>query len=125
MNNPKVLRIAILVLGVATALAHLWLFYNGFSRGRPDYRFLVNGGGYLVLLAAFFLTVTAKDPWHRVAHYLLMAFAAGSIVAWIIVNGGRFLPQLSAFTKAVEVLLIIVLFLDVRLAQRSRGEAFV
>ncbi len=117
--NTKALRWAIPIFVVITALVHLWLFYSGFSRGRPNYLFLVNGGGYLALLAAFYLSRSVGNPWPAVMHYVLMAAAAASIIAWVIVNGGRFAPELSAFTTAVEVLLIIVLFLDVRAIQKT------
>ena len=118
MNNPKTLRILILVFGLVTALVHLWLFYSGLARGRPSYQFLVNGLGYLILLGAFFFTQSSTDQVRRLVHYLLMAFAAGSIVAWIVVNGGRFLLALSLIDKAIEILLIITLWLHLRLTQR-------
>jgi hypothetical protein len=114
MNNPKVLRILILVFGLVTALIHLWLFYNGLSQGRPNYPFLINGVGYLVLLGAFWLTQASADQVRRLVHYLFMAFAAGSIVAWIVVNGGRFFLALSILDKAIEVLLIVALWLHLR-----------
>src|SRR5689334_22419664 len=114
MNNSKVLRILILVLGVATALVHLWLFYGGLSRGRPNYLFLVNGVGFLVLVGAFWLTQTSTEQVRRLVHYLFMVFAAGSIIAWIVVNGGRFFLALSIFDKAIEALLILALWLHLR-----------
>jgi len=114
MNNPKVLRILVLVFALATALVHLWLFYGGLSRGRPNYPFLVNGVGYLILIGAFWLTQGSTDFVRRLVHYLLMAFTAGSIVAWVIVNGGRFFLALSIFDKAIEVLLIVALWLHLR-----------
>ncbi len=117
--NSKALRIAIPVFVVVTALVHLYLFYSGVSRGRPNYLFLVNGGGYLVLLAAFLWAQSRPNPWPSLTHYALMAAAAASIIAWIIVNHGSFAIQLSAFDKAVEILLIVTLFLDVRASQKT------
>jgi hypothetical protein len=114
MTNPKVLRILIVMFGLATALVHLWLFYGGFARGRPNYLFLVNSVGYLVLLGAFWWTQASTDQVRRLVHYLFMAFAAGSIVAWIVVNGGRFFLALSIFDKVIEVLLIVALWLHLR-----------
>ena len=122
MNNPKTLRILILVFGLVTALVHLWLFYNGLARGRPSYQFLANGVGYLILLGAFFFTQSSTDQVRRLVHYLLMAFAAGSVVAWIVVNGGRFLLALSLIDKAIEILLIVTLWLHLRLTQKRGAQ---
>jgi hypothetical protein len=52
--------------------------------------------------------------WNRIVQYLLMAFTAGSIVAWFVVNQGRFLLPLSIFDKTIEALLIIALWLHLR-----------
>ncbi len=43
--NRNLLRVGIPVLALITAAVHLWLFYNGLSRGRPNYQFLVNTVG--------------------------------------------------------------------------------
>jgi hypothetical protein len=48
-----------------------------------------------------------------------MAFTVGSIIAWIVVDGGRFLPELSIFTKGIEVLLIIALWFDLAYVERK------
>ncbi len=124
MNSPKVLRSLIVVFTLVTALVHLWLVYNGMTRARNpsiSYPFLINGVGYLALLGAFFLTRTSREQWHRLVQYLLMAFAAGSIVAWIIINHGRFFLALSIFDKAIEVLLIVVVWRYLRLTQQRRS----
>ncbi len=110
--NRTVLRVGIPVLALITAAVHFWLFYNGLSRGRPNYQFLVNSAGYLILIAAFVSNFQWNFISQRIVHYAFMAFAVGSIIAWIVVNGGHFLPELSAFTKGIEVILIIALWLD-------------
>ncbi len=117
----KALRIAVIVLVLATAVVHLYLFWMGLARGRlswVQYGFLVNGISYLVLLGGLLLALPAREPLPQVAHYLLMAFAAGSIAAWVVINRGRFLLDLSVFDKAVEVLLIVALALHLRLVPR-------
>jgi hypothetical protein len=118
MTNPRTQRILIGVLGVVTALVHLWLFYSGMSRGRPNYLFLANGIGYLALLGAFFATRSAKDQIQNLVGYLLMAYAAVTIVAWVVLNGGRFLLGLSIVTKLAEVLLIVMVWMYMRATQR-------
>ena len=123
MANSRLLRTLIVVFGLVTALVHLWLVYNGLTRPRNpaiSYPFLINGLGYLALVGAFLFAGTSQGQWSRIVHYLFMAFAAGSIVAWIVVNGGRFLLPLSIFDKAIEVLLIVVLWRHLRLLQPDR-----
>ena len=120
MNNPKILRTLILAFGLVTALVHFWLVYSGLTRPRNpgvSYQFLANGVGYLLLLGAFLLTRTSQGQWGRIVQYLLMAFAAGSIVAWVVVNQGRFLLPLSIFDKVIEALLIIALWLHLRVTR--------
>lgn len=122
MSNPRLLRTLIVVSGLVTAIVHLWLVYNGLTRPRNpglSYPFLANGVGFLALVAAFLLVRPVR--WNRIVQYLLMAFSAGSIIAWIVVNQGRFLLTLSIFDKAVEVLLIVVLWLHLRAMQPERA----
>ncbi len=127
MSNTKALRIVILVFGLATSLVHLYLFYGGFSRGQPNYLFLANSLGYLALLAVFFLNVPFFAARRALTHYLFMAGATLSILAWLYVNWypaylrGRpiFQPQLSVFDKTIEVLLIAALYLHLRATQRT------
>ena len=120
MNNSKILRTLILAFGLVTALVHLWLVYSGLTRPRNpgvSYQFLANGVGYLLLLGAFLLTLTSQVQWNRIVQYLLVAFTAGSIVAWFVVNQGRFLLPLSIFDKTIEALLIIALWLHLRVTR--------
>lgn len=114
------MRTLIVVLGLTTALVHLWLVYTGLTRPRNpgvSYQFLANGLGYLVLLGAFLFTRTSQVQWSRVVQYLLIAFAAGSIVAWVVVNGGRFLLPLSMFDKVIEAFLIVAVWRHLRVTQ--------
>jgi hypothetical protein len=122
MNNPKALRSLVVVFSLATALVHFWLFYNGLIRARSlsivQYLFLLNGLGYLILLAAFFLTLASREQLRDLVHYLFIVFAACTIIAWAIINRGRFLITLSLFDKVAEVLLILTVWLHLRLAQK-------
>lgn len=118
MTNPRTQRMLIGVLGVLTALVHLWLFYSGVSRGRPNYLFLANSLGYFALLGAFFATRSAKDQVRNLVSYLLMGYAALTIVAWVVMNGGRFLLALSIVTKLAEILLIVMVWMHLRATQR-------
>ena len=110
----------IAALTVVTALVHLWLFYGGISRGRPNYLFLANGVGYLVLLGAFFMTLSYSTQIRNIVSYVLMAYAAVTIIAWVVMNGGRFQLGLSIVTKLAEILLIVVVWMHLRATQNSR-----
>ncbi len=72
----------------------------------------------MILIGAFVSNFQWRFISNRIVHYVFIAFAAGSIAAWIVVNGGRFLPELSAFMKGIEVLPIIALALDLAYMQR-------
>mgnify|MGYP007071124446 CR=1 FL=1 len=119
MANLKTQRILIGVFTIVTALIHLWLFSMGLSRGRPNYLFLANGLGYLALLGAFYATLSSKDQMRNLVSYALMAYAAVTIVAWVVMNGGRFQLPLSIVSKLAEVLLIVVVWMHMRATQRN------
>jgi hypothetical protein len=93
---------AILVLGLGTAIIHLQLLF-------PDAMFILNGLGYLTLLAAYFLPL----PWVRdnrsVVRWAFMAFTAVTILAWVFI-GAR--SPLGYLTKVIEVVLVALLFMD-------------
>jgi hypothetical protein len=100
--NP--IRIGILLLGLATAIIHLQLLF-------PDLLFILNGLGYLGLLAAYFLPIPMFQARHGLVRWALIAFAAVTIIAWVFM-GER--STLAYVDKTIEVLLIILLFLDRR-----------
>ena len=107
------LRIAILVLGLATAFVHLYL---NVRMGRFDLPFTANGLGYLVLLFAFFQPVKLSflAGRERLLHYVFMAFAAVTVVAYFAVSMDPFGDVLGLLTKADELLLIGALFMHLR-----------
>src|SRR5687767_698537 len=114
--NRSTLRWAVIVLTVITAAIHLFLGVTNISN--PDmvplnYLFILNSIGYITLL----LGVLGKLPFlpSNLSHYLLMAFAAVTIAAWVFMSGD-FGNTLALITKVVEVLLIIATFLHLRAA---------
>jgi len=119
--NHSVLRSAMILLTLITAVIHLFLGVSSLSD--PDNTtlavlFLLNFVGYIALLAA----VLGLIPFVPVptAHYLLMAFAAATIVAWFITGDPGKLDPLALFTNADEVLLIIIAFLHLQALQQER-----
>jgi hypothetical protein len=106
MNQAKVqigsLQIGIIVLTLATALIHLTLVF-------PSPLFILNGLGYLALLAALFLPMPQLSGYHSQLRWVLMAYALLTIVLWVIM--GSRIP-LAYVTKVIEVVLIVLLWLD-------------
>ena len=98
-------RLAIILLTLFTAIVHGVVL--NMQMGHIDLLFTLNGLGYLGLLGAYLL----KFPPGREAlvHYAFMAYTLVTIVAWVAI-GERNLLGYS--TKAVEVLLIIFLWID-------------
>ena len=102
-------RVAILVLGLITALVHLVVLNVSFVResGTPDLLFTLNGLGYLSLLAAFFW----KLPWiserRTLLHYLFIGYTAITILAWVAMGARNFIGYA---TKIDELLLVAALW---------------
>ena len=103
-------RWLILILGLATALIHLILL--NISLGKIDPLFTLNGLVYLALLAAYFLPLPFAKDNPGLVRWALMAFAAITIVAWIIL--GRPYTTLGYITKLIELGLIAFVWMDRR-----------
>ena len=101
------LRVGIVLLTLATALIHLQLAF-------PDPAFILNGLGYLTLLAALYLPVPRLVRYRNVVRWVLIGFTALTIVLWILL-GAR--TPIGYIDKAIEVALILLLLLE---ARRSR-----
>ena len=106
-------QIAIILLTLFTALVHLIAL--NISLGKIDPIFTLNGLGYLALLAAYFLPIPFLRAHHHQIRWIFMAFAAITIVAWLIL-GDKSWPAgaLGYITKLDELVLIILLWLDGR-----------
>jgi hypothetical protein len=102
-------RIIIAILGLYTAIIHLVVLNLGPDGILP--LFVLNGLGYFALLGALLFRIPAGQQ--RLVHYAFMAYAAVTIVAWAIMNGD-FSDPVGVSTKAVELLLIIFLWLDLK-----------
>ncbi len=98
------LHLTILGLTIAAALVHLTLSF-------PDAMFILNGLGYLMLLAALFLPLAALTAYRARVRWVLVAFTAATILGWLAI-GERSL--LGFATTAAEVVLAILLVLDAR-----------
>lgn len=103
--NRATLRVAIVVLTLITAGIHLFLGIR-FS----DILFLLNAIGYAVLLVALLRPFSFLSGQENLVHYAFMAFAAVTIIAWLVMNGD-FSDPLGVGTKIDEILLIVALWL--------------
>lgn len=105
MNNKiEPIKIAIILLTLATAVIHIVL---AIPEGLK--MFYLNGLGYLTLLTAFFLP-QLKDQ-RNIIRWALIVYAGITIIAWIFI-GER--SQVGIIDKTIEIILIVVLLIDMR-----------
>ena len=103
------LGIGIAVLTMATALIHLQLNF-------PDPVFILDGLGYLALLAALFLPIPQISRHRNVVRLVLTGYAAPTIFLWVLI-GAR--TPIGYVDKVIEVALISLLLLDTRRSRYS------
>ena len=102
------LQWGIVILTSTTALIHLSLGLNApLATGWP---FLLNAAGYIGLLTLYVLNFPLLRQWRDVIRWLLIAYAAVTVIAWWLMEGAR--TPLGFFDKAVEIGLIVLLWLD-------------
>jgi hypothetical protein len=107
------IQVGIILLTLATASIHLYLSSEIFASGMNGTLFILNGLGYLALLAGLFLPIPIVKNYRPAVRILLMVFTGITILAWAAV-GARDAWGFS--DKAIEIILLILLWLD-----RSRG----
>lgn len=106
-TSPPVLRLGVIVLTLTTAIIHLYLG----SLGLP--LFVLNGFGYLALLAALYLPIPQLTPYRSTIRWVLVGYTALTIVLWLLITGGAS-TAIGYIDKIVEVLLIILLVAQAR-----------
>lgn len=108
MNQARselgLLQIGIILLTIVTAVVHLTLVF-------PSVLFILNGLGYLTLLAALYLPIPQLTPYRNLIRWVLLGYTALTIVLWVIM-GSRIL--VGYVDKALEVVLVILLWLESR-----------
>jgi hypothetical protein len=106
------LKVGILLSGLITAIVHLVVLnVLLFAEEGISIIFTLNGLGYLALLAAFFLQVPVLQNNRGLIRWVFIGYTALTILAWIPA-GSRDL--LGYGTKLVEIVLIVMLYLDQR-----------
>jgi hypothetical protein len=96
------IRGGVIVLTLIAAAVHLSLLF-------PDLAFILNGLGYLALLAALYLPIRPLVPYRRLVRWSLIGYATLTILLWVAI-GERSL--LGFATTADEVALVILLLLE-------------
>lgn len=105
------LQYGIIALTLATAAIHFFLLF-------PDKVFILNALGYVALLGALYLPLAALAPYRNWARWGLIIYTAVTIVLWAFVGSRDWLAYL---TKAIELALIVLLWLEGQQAQRPVG----
>ena len=100
------------LLTLFAAAVHLTLLF-------PDPVFILNGLGYLTLLAALYLPISRLVPHRRVVRWALIGYATLTILLWVVI-GERTL--LGYTTTAGEVVLVGLVVLEGK-RLRARGDA--
>jgi hypothetical protein len=107
-----VIRASIIMLTLATALIHLQLNF-------PDPVFIMNGLGYLGLLAALYLPLPQLSRYRNLTRWVLIGFTALTIFLWVLFGARIFIGYID---KVIEVALIALLLLDARrFSETARG----
>jgi hypothetical protein len=109
------LQLIVVLAAVATAMIHIMLAFQ-FADG-VDPVFLLNGFGYLGLTALLFAPFAVLDRYRNGVRWVLIVYTLVTVLAWMFI-GVR--STVAYIDKAIEVLLIICLWLDWLQARPSR-----
>ena len=102
------LQYGIIALGIATGLIHL--FALGIPSG--EILFILNGLGYLALVAAVYLPLKFLAGYRSLARWVLIAYTALTLVLYFVMNWPDVWNPLGIITKLIEVGLIVLLWID-------------
>lgn len=119
MSRIGTLQIGIIVLTIATALIHLGLAYAQLSIGMMGgIMFVLNGLGYLGLLVALYfkLPIELITKNHSLVRWAFIAFTAVTILGWLAIGTRN---EIGYADKAIEVVLIVLLFVESRQASNK------
>lgn len=100
------IKIGVILLTLTTALIHFSLLF-------PDRLFILNGLGYLALLAAYTLPLPIVKDNRGLIRWVFIGYASVTIIAWLVI-GDKSWPSgaLGYVTKVIELVLIALLNLD-------------
>ena len=99
----------IILLTLSTAFIHLAL---AFLRPDPTFTplFILNGVGYLILVASLFLPLPIARDNRNLVKWLMILLSVAGLLAWLAI-GDKSLPSgtLGYATKLIEIVLIVLL----------------
>ena len=107
------LGVGIFLLTLATAVIHLFLGFTAIPYYGLNFGvmlFILNGLGYLALVAALQLPIPQLARFRSVARWTLVAYAALTIVLFFVM--APFYNFIGYLDKAIEVALIVLLVVD-------------
>ena len=107
------LQLGLIVLTVATAVIHLLYGIAG------ERLLLLNGVGYLALLAALLLPIS--EGYKRPLRFVLAGYTLVTIVAYLVTHPS--VDLVGGVTKLIELGLLLVLALTMRQAKTAKGDA--
>ena len=110
MQKLNMTQIGIIVLTLATAVIHLVPLGIGFG----NTLFILNGLGFLGLLVVIFLPIAFFQEFRNYARWALLVYTGITVIAYFLVNPDPWSSVLGLLTKAIEVILMILLFVDNR-----------
>src|SRR5215210_8764406 len=102
-------RLGIILLTVGTAVIHLYLGLRGFPL------FVLNGLGYLGLLAALILPIPRISEYRNLVRWVLVGYTGLTIFLWILVGARNYIGYAD---KIIEIALIALLVLEARRSRR-------
>lgn len=97
--------LGIIVTAIGTALIHLYLGLQGYPL------FVLNGLGYLGLLAALILPIPRISDYWNMTRWVLVSYTALTIFLWILVGARN---AIGYADKAIEIALIVLLLIETR-----------
>ena len=104
-------KIGIILTNLATAFLHLSVYPQ---MGADP--IVMNGAGYLGLLAAYFAPMEMFQKNHKTMWWAMFGYCALTIVLWVIMGDKNFVAGTSSATgyyaKAAEILLMAFLWAD-------------
>ncbi len=112
----RVIRLLIILLTLATALIHMVVAFqipNG-----PDFIFLLNGLGYLVLVTLLYWPPPFVQPYRSLVRWTLFGYTALTILLWVLIGPRELLGYLD---KLIEAGLLVLLWMEQRTPERYSG----
>ena len=101
-TTTPVLCLGIVLLTLGTAITHLLLNFL-------DSKFILNGFGYLLLLAALCGLIPPLAPHTAMTRFLLIGYTLLTILLWIVFGARN---TLGYTNKINEVLLVVLLAIE-------------